>query len=51
MLIIAHHMRTIAHADKVVVMMDGKVSETGTPEELIEHQGYFAHMLKGKVKK
>ncbi len=44
-LIIAHRMRTIANADKVVVLENGCVAEMGSPEELKEKNGIFAHML------
>lgn len=45
-LIIAHRMRTVSGADKIVVIKDGIVAETGTPLELKEKQGIFALMLK-----
>ena len=44
-LIIAHRMRTIAHADKIVVLEDGTVIETGSPETLKRGNSTFAHML------
>jgi len=43
-LIIAHRMRTVAHADKIVVLKDGKIAETGTPSNLKEQNGIFAQM-------
>lgn len=46
MLIIAHRMRTVSGADKIVVLKDGLVSEQGSPEELYKKNGAFAHMLK-----
>ncbi|RDU24671.1 ABC transporter ATP-binding protein [Anaerosacchariphilus polymeriproducens] len=45
-LIIAHRMRTVLGADKIVVMKDGFITETGTPLELKEKQGTFSSMLK-----
>lgn len=45
-MVIAHRMRTVAGADKIVVLSDGKVAETGTPDELMKKDGIFAHMLK-----
>lgn len=45
-IVIAHRMRTVAGADKIVVLSDGKVSETGTPDELMKKDGIFAHMSK-----
>lgn len=44
-LIIAHRMRTIAHANKIVVLEDGTVIETGSPETLKRENSTFAHML------
>ena len=44
-LIIAHRMRTVSGADKIVVIKDGSVAETGTPMELTEKQGIFAAMV------
>ena len=35
MLVIAHRMRTVEAADKIVVLVDGKVAEEGSPNELI----------------
>lgn len=45
-LIIAHRMRTIANADKIVVLENGSVTETGTPRELQGRNGLFARMVK-----
>lgn len=43
-LIIAHRMRTVADADQVVVLADGKVAEEGAPAKLYDKKGIFAHM-------
>lgn len=40
--IVAHRQAGIRHADRVIVIEDGKVVESGTPEELLESGGYFA---------
>lgn len=40
-LVIAHRLSTIQHADKVVVLEDGKVVEQGAPEELLAQKGSF----------
>ena len=45
-LVIAHRMRTVAGADKIIVVKDGKVAESGTPSELNQKQGIFASMVK-----
>ncbi len=43
-MIIAHRMRTVADADKIVVLKDGVVAESGTPGELAQSGGIYAHM-------
>lgn len=45
-LVIAHRMRTVAGANKIVVLADGIVAEQGTPAELIERNGIFSRMSK-----
>lgn len=45
-LVIAHRMRTVAGADKVVVLAGGKVAEQGSPEELYQKNGIYSHMVK-----
>ena len=45
-MIIAHRMRTVANADKIVVLKDGVVAESGTPSELDEKDGIYANMVK-----
>ena len=45
-LIIAHRMRTVAGADKIVVLKDGVVAEQGAPQELMKANGIFSHMVK-----
>lgn len=44
-LIIAHRMRTVAGADKVVVLENGRVAQQGTPEALMEQGGLYRHMV------
>ena len=44
-LVIAHRMRTVEAADKIVVLVDGKVVEEGSPGELLKKEnGIFRHM-------
>ncbi len=45
-LVIAHRMRTVSGADKVVVLSDGSVAEQGTPEELMNTGTIYPHMVK-----
>ena len=44
-LVIAHRMRTVSGADKVVVLSDGIVSEQGAPEELMRTGKIYPHMM------
>lgn len=44
-LIIAHRMRTVAGADKIVVLKDGIVAEQGSPDELYAKNGLYTHMV------
>ena len=43
-MIIAHRMRTVIHADKIVVLSGGEIAEEGTPEALLARNGIFARM-------
>jgi len=46
-IIIAHRMRTVENADKVVFIRDGKVTEQGSPKDLIQKErGEFAQMVR-----
>ncbi|WP_297178996.1 ABC transporter ATP-binding protein [uncultured Porphyromonas sp.] len=44
-LIIAHRMRTIRRADQVIVLREGRITESGSPEELLARDGDFAAMV------
>ena len=45
-LLIAHRMRTVAGADKVVVLSDGTVAEQGQPDKLLSQNGIYTRMVK-----
>ena len=45
-IVIAHRMRTVMAADRVVVLDAGRVAEQGTPEELLRRGGLFARMVR-----
>ncbi len=45
-MIIAHRMRTVAGADKIVVLSDGTVAEQGSSDTLLKKNGIYARMVK-----
>lgn len=45
-IVIAHRMRTVMAADKVVVLNGGRVAEQGSPQELMAQDGLFARMVR-----
>ncbi len=44
-IVIAHRLSTITNADKICVMEDGKIIETGTHAELLEKDGQYKHLV------
>ena len=44
-LIIAHRMRSVAAADKIIVLKDGLVVEQGNPKDLYKRDGIYRHMV------
>lgn len=45
-IVIAHRMRTVMNADKIVVLDEGHVVEQGAPAELLEQNGLFSRMVR-----
>lgn len=45
-MVIAHRMRTVAGANKIVVLSDGRVAEQGSPAELLKSGSVFADMVR-----
>ena len=43
-LVVAHRLETIRDADRIVVLRDGRVAESGTPAELLAREGYYSRL-------
>lgn len=48
-LVIAHRLSTIQHADKIIVLQQGKVVEDGTHAELLMAKGYYTQLQYGQI--
>ena len=48
-IIVAHRLSTVCHADQIVVMEEGKIKEIGTHEELVKKQGVYYNLVKNQL--
>ena len=48
-LMVAHRLSTIRRVDKILVVDNGRLSETGAPEDLLAQQGYYARVVGGQL--
>lgn len=46
MLVVAHRLSTIQHADKIIVLQNGEVIESGNHQELLRNKGYYYKLYK-----
>jgi NHLM bacteriocin system ABC transporter ATP-binding protein len=47
--VIAHRLSTIVHADRIYVLQNGQVVQTGTYDELMQQPGLFAHLARRQI--
>lgn len=45
-IVIAHRLSTIRNADLILVLDQGKIVEQGTHNRLLQHGGFYAHLIK-----
>jgi ABC-type bacteriocin/lantibiotic exporters, contain an N-terminal double-glycine peptidase domain len=48
-MIIAHRLSTVKHADQIIVIEKGEIVETGTHEELASQKGYYYNLVKNQL--
>ncbi len=49
-IVIAHRLSTIQKADKIIVLEKGEIVESGTHDELLDHEGYYAQLHRMQYK-
>jgi ATP-binding cassette, subfamily B, bacterial MsbA len=49
LILIAHRLSTVRNADRIIVMLDGRVAEQGRHDELIDHNGLYASMVRAQT--
>ena len=47
--VIAHRLKTILGADKIVVLKDGRVIEQGNHDELVKQNGFYAELYHNQM--
>ena len=48
-IVIAHRLSTIRHADQIIVLRNGLVAESGTHEQLLDHEAIYADLWKVQI--
>jgi ATP-binding cassette, subfamily B, bacterial len=48
--VIAHRLATVVHADKIIVLKDGRIAESGTHDELMRARGYYTSLVERQTR-
>ncbi len=48
-ILISHRISTVRHADRIAVLVQGRIVELGTHEELLERNGYYASLFQKQL--
>lgn len=47
--IVAHRLSTVSNADRIIVLHDGRIAESGTHNELVKKGGMYYHLVKNQL--
>ena len=50
-IVIAHRLSTVRHADQILVMEDGSIVESGTHNELMDSESTYARLIKAQFER
>ena len=49
MVVVAHRLSTVRHADQIVVLHEGEIAEIGTHDELTARKGLYYELVKNQL--
>lgn len=47
--VLAHRLITVVNADRIVVLLNGRIAESGTHRDLVRARGYYAGLVRRQV--